>query len=216
MRFKKVYFDLDGPILDVKKKYFHVHTRLCEDLGIISPVDLVNYWQAKRAKATLGNLLGCGMDDPKIALYMQGWLERIESQNSMARDEIHPFAAEVLENLNKHYQLILVTLRRNRENTLQQIEKFQLHKYFKGNIYIVHQNGLSPHILKHEILRSTGADQENAIFIGDTEVDINAAKLSGIMSVGVLSGIRNKKIMEHIGPDFIIKDIRGLTREVGL
>ena len=216
MKIDLVYLDLDGPILDVKNKYHHVHVSLCKELGIITLLDRELYWEKKRGKEPLSQILNLSSDDLKISIYKKRWLEEIERNTSMAWDEVHPFALGVLQYLKKKYQLHLITLRRNKKNTLEQIEKFQLNRYFEERIYIIQQNGMSPHILKHEVIQATGATQEGSIFIGDTEVDILAAKLSGILSVGVLSGIRNKKMMERIGPDFIVEDIRGLTRDVGL
>lgn len=48
-----------------------------------------------------------------------------------------------------------------------------------------------------------GADREHTLFVGDTEVDIQTAKNSGLSSCGVLWGFRTRQELEGEGADFI-------------
>ena len=48
----------------------------------------------------------------------------------------------------------------------------------------------------------------NDLFVGDTGIDINTAKLINIKSIAVLSGFRNKSILEQYNPDYIENDIK--------
>jgi hypothetical protein len=46
--------------------------------------------------------------------------------------------------------------------------------------------------------------------VGDTEADVGAGRLTGVRTVAVLSGIRNRDLLLRAGPDFLLEDIREL------
>ena len=54
------------------------------------------------------------------------------------------------------------------------------------------------------ILEYLKTDNKDAIFIGDTDVDINTAKNAHMKSVGVLWGFRDEAELKNAGADFII------------
>ena len=56
----------------------------------------------------------------------------------------------------------------------------------------------------HMILEYLKTDNNDAIFIGDTDVDINTAKNAQMKSVGVLWGFRDEAELKNAGADFII------------
>ena len=53
-------------------------------------------------------------------------------------------------------------------------------------------------------LKELGVSSENALYVGDSEVDIQTAKNAGLKGVGVTWGFRNRKVLEEAGADFII------------
>lgn len=61
-------------------------------------------------------------------------------------------------------------------------------------------------VKKHEIEKGT------AIYIGDTDHDIETAKFAGIKSIGILGGVDSKEKLEKAKPDFIIKKISELPK----
>lgn len=50
-----------------------------------------------------------------------------------------------------------------------------------------------------EAMRLLGVDKENAVYVGDSDVDVNTAKNVGIPCISVLWGFRNKDFLEHCG-----------------
>ena len=54
-----------------------------------------------------------------------------------------------------------------------------------------------------KIIRELGADKNECIFIGDTNVDIFTAKNAGIKSIGVLWGFRDREELISAGTDYI-------------
>ena len=67
-----------------------------------------------------------------------------------------------------------------------------------------------------EILKELHVDASEAIFIGDTKVDMITAKNANMTSVGVLWGFREKKeLLEH-GAKFIVKEPTEIIKLVSL
>ena len=53
------------------------------------------------------------------------------------------------------------------------------------------------------IMKKFGANEDNTIYIGDSNVDIQLAKAAGVKSVGVKWGFRTEKELRDAGADFI-------------
>lgn len=214
-KLKNIYFDLDGPILDVSSRYFFVHKNICRELCIPMRLNIKEYWAKKRTKIPLCQILNLSDKNGILNKYKKKWLKWIEDTEALKLDKVFSYVKEVLFELKNRYNLTLVTLRRNPQNALNEVKKLGLDKYFK-DIHVVIPNNKYPHILKYKKIISSGNFDNNSILVGDTEVDILAARKLGIKSVAVLSGIRNKKTIFETKPDYIIHDIRGLLTDIGL
>lgn len=53
-------------------------------------------------------------------------------------------------------------------------------------------------------LRELGASAEKALYIGDSDVDIQTARNAGLTSVGVTWGFRDRSLLEQEGANYII------------
>ena len=53
-------------------------------------------------------------------------------------------------------------------------------------------------------LEELGSTADKAVYVGDSEVDVQTAKNSGIMCVGVTWGFRGREVLEREGADYII------------
>ena len=61
----------------------------------------------------------------------------------------------------------------------------------------------SPEIV-YSILNELKISKDDAVFVGDSDVDIFTAKNSGIKSIGCLWGFRTKEELQNAGADYII------------
>lgn len=59
-------------------------------------------------------------------------------------------------------------------------------------------------------MEEMGADKENSIYIGDSEVDIQTAKNSGIPCISVLWGFKDRKFLEDSGAMAIVESMEEL------
>ena len=53
-------------------------------------------------------------------------------------------------------------------------------------------------------LKELGATQEEALYVGDSDVDVHTAHNAGLKCVGVTWGFRNREILKAEGADYII------------
>jgi HAD superfamily hydrolase (TIGR01549 family) len=60
-----------------------------------------------------------------------------------------------------------------------------------------------------EICKEFGIEPEDMAYVGDTTHDIIAAKMAGVVSIGV-PGYHLKEKLESVGPDYIIGDLSGV------
>ena len=83
-----------------------------------------------------------------------------------------------------------------------------MEQYYPGVFDLV-QGGMPGVPLKpdpapvHKLLERMGADKTNTLFVGDSNVDIQTAKNSGLSGCGVLWGFRSRQELEGEGADYI-------------
>ena len=57
-----------------------------------------------------------------------------------------------------------------------------------------------------EALRRMGRTKEDAVYIGDSEVDFATAKNSGLPCISVLWGFRTRAFLESVGADCFVEN----------
>jgi phosphoglycolate phosphatase len=105
--------------------------------------------------------------------------------------------------LRKTHRIALAAMRRNRQALLGQLEVIRVLPLLDCVL-----NGSSADMPKHELIMQDPRWQpENAIIVGDTEVDIAAGRFLGIRSVAVLSGVRERENLLRASPDFLVDSL---------
>jgi phosphoglycolate phosphatase-like HAD superfamily hydrolase len=135
-------------------------------------------------------------------------MKALESKKYCASDRLFPFTLRCLTALLSHnHTLYLVSARHDKKNTLSQISMLGLKPFFTS-IYAgnMHKNG---RVAKRiAILPLLAGRNDPFAVVGDTQDDIEAARGLGGISIAVLTGIRNKKLLSLYRPKYIIRDIR--------
>src|SRR5687767_3709857 len=123
-----LFFDLDGPLVDVAQRYQTLHCDLLKESTVL-PLDPGIYWQYKRQRwpeAAILKQLGASAIEP---LYTRRRLELIETDAYLDIDQRWPWTALVLTVLARWYPLILVTLRSNRDALKRQLARLDLNRF---------------------------------------------------------------------------------------
>jgi phosphoglycolate phosphatase-like HAD superfamily hydrolase len=223
-----LFFDLDGPLLDVRARYHGVYSGIAAELGV-EPLTLDRYWAAKRSRAPLASFFPGVRDQNELEqFYLARWLPQIEAPDALARDTVVPGAKECLASLQPSHALFLVTLRRDAMALAAQLEKTGLRSYFtavrSGWVRSEHAPGtVSDGVRSNEgaagVRLKAGWIQElltgSAALIGDSEIDMEAARLARIQAIGVSFGIREPADLLTWGADVVLDDIRELPALLG-
>ena len=208
-----IVLDLDGPLLDGRLRHYACYRSILEERGYVL-VDEETYWRGKRARQNRRELLEASSAGEFYEEFLEQWIRRIEQPEMLALDRLQPDVLEILGNWkNQGATLVLATMRNNERNTLGQLESLGLASLLDEILITGSDDGgagksggvarfLSNHPTDH------------AIWVGDTEVDIQAARALGITAYAVTCGLRNREQLEAQRPDFLVHDLRDVRRLV--
>ena len=201
-------FDLDGTLLDVSARQHHVYSTATTSLGG-HPLEFPAYWELKRQRTALTEILAqSGLTDAAVAPFKEQFAELIEVPDSLGFDVMFPETIPVLTRLAATYRCSLVTLRSSTTALRAQLAVFALTPFFEAIECAA--AGADPAFEKARMIRKTVPDDDPAVVIGDTEVDIAAANALGYLSVAVCSGIRDREILARENPGYLVDDISGV------
>ena len=98
-----------------------------------------------------------------------------------------------------------VTLRQSSSSVLQEITDNGIDSYCKRCLVS------DAKTTKEALVREVGISlTPSDVFVGDTGIDVMTGKALGIRNVAVLSGFRNREILEGYSPEVIINDVSEL------
>lgn len=206
-----LFVDLDGPILDVSERYFRVHQDVLRSLGSLRvTISKTQYWRMKRSGQPL-ELILTKFSDGRIdqAAFLNEWVKCIELPEYLQLDTVFPGVRKRLHQLKERFNLVLVTLRQDKDAIGTQLKRLELTNLFSC---VLSRSPLRSEgwKVKRDLIASSGLFSTPAWIIGDSEVDILAGRALGMKTIAVLSGIRNSAMLKEVAPDFIVKDLNHL------
>ncbi len=198
---RNIFFDLDGTLIDCKKRLYNLFTDLAPSHGLT----FEDYASLKSKQVNQREMLVkyCGYDEADVELFRLKWLNLIEDPERLMSDSVIGF--NELDRIAKRYDLYIVTNRQNKESTLAQLESLGLLQFFK-DVLVTEQKTSKTKLIQKYVHCLDPMD----IIIGDTCEDIITGKELGIQTVAVESGFLSKDVLLRQNPDFIIKSVRDL------
>ncbi len=202
-----IYLDLDGTILDVSGKYWHLHKSIMQLLDGPS-LDIESYWQLRRQGLGIADIWK-GSPKSQLKHYETLWLSQIEEPAYLRYDRLQPMAAATLGRLATRCRLVLTTMRHNPTTLLSQLESLELLPFFESWLC---RGDLSEASSAREnlIRRDSKFDKRKSIVVGDTESEITAGRRLNIPSVAVASGIRSRELLASLQPTFLVDSMADL------
>lgn len=165
---KSIGLDLDGTLLDSKfrhqKLLYDILMQEGYEININELNDFLPY--KSQGKNTKEYLLYKYSNIKNADKIVEKWIENIEDLEYLNLDFLYNHVNNLLENLNTICDLYLVTARKNKENTLKQLNNLDITRYFK-KIYIVSNSG-NIALNKYKKTKNLGID----LIVGDTEIDL--------------------------------------------
>ena len=167
-----VVFDLDGTLLDSRKRHRVLLDKLLSDEGIeIDTSDLLRF--KRNGKNNYDYLISKGIDKVLAEKIQASWISNIENKEYLKIDGLYSYSKNLLEEYSG-YKLVLLTARSNKGNALEQIKELGLEKYFAEIIVV--PNGKFVAEEKASVLK----DKQAILMIGDTKSDFKATQIAGI------------------------------------
>lgn len=198
--------DLDGPILDGRFRHYACYRSILEEHGYL-PVSPERYWEMKREGTTLRQQLVLSGAEGIESLFWQTWLERIERQDLLALDRLQLGVPGKLQEWREQgVRLVLATLRRHPERLHNQLVHFGMNALWHR---VVVADPMQGNTGKAEEVRQTIADLSpvHCLWVGDTEADVEAARILGCRVWAVTCGLRNEAFLAGLLPDFLSADL---------
>jgi phosphoglycolate phosphatase len=205
VKIKTVIIDLDGPILEGKFRHYQCYSDILIRNGFL-PMPMEEYWEMKRNRIDRHTQLSNSGADKIYHIFSKSWVEMIEKKNYLSLDRLQPGAVENLQSLRfSGIRIILITMRNNKDNLKWQLKFLDLLPLFDQVIAV----GTAGADRKANAVRSyiDKIPKESCLWIGDTEADINAARLIEVKVCAVSCGVRTHDYLTKLNPDFLVSDL---------
>lgn len=201
-----VIMDLDGPVLDGEFRHYACYRDILLERSLI-PLPQTRYWEMKRNRVDRRQQLAASRAGGLYDEFLEAWLARIETEPYLALDRLQPGAVAKLDAWRRTgIRLLLVTMRHNRATLAWQLEKLGLVSLFDAVLAV---DLVEPEAAKAAAVRPylDTACPANALWVGDTEVDIGAARRVGAVACAVTCGLRTAEYLASLVPDLLLSNV---------
>lgn len=208
-----VILDLDGTILDGKLRHYTCYQRILSQTDYV-PIDIDSYWQMKRERANLHQQLAMSGVEVITDEFKLLWLDLIEQPEMLRLDILQPGIVEHLRAWrNAQVRLVLATLRRFPKRLARQLSDLRLDGLFH-RVVISNPNLGAAGKQQQVVERVANLNPARCLWIGDTEVDIAAARALGCPVWAVTCGLRAESYLASLSPDYLSLNLTDVKLEL--
>lgn len=201
-----IILDLDGPLMDGRQRHYQCYADILLERGY-TPLTVDEYWRLKRQRASILEQLAFSGAEGIYDDFLRDWSERIEQKRYLGLDRLQPGVVQELENWGQSgIMTILATMRNCERNLYWQLEAFKLCRLIdrvvvSGSYGGYREKASAVSTCLEEVSRNL------VLWIGDTEVDIKAARLLNIKVCALACGLRTWAYLSTLEPDYLVSDL---------
>ena len=204
MEYKTYIFDLDGTVLDTLHDLWVSCNYALRENGMPErTLDEVRRFVGNGVKKLMERAIPQGLDNPKFDVTYETF-RKYYLVHSLDTTKPYSGIPELLANLKKHGKHIAVVSNKFYAATQE------LCRHFFGD-YVEVAIGERENIRKKpapdtvdEAIRQLKVDREEAVYIGDSDVDVMTARNSNMPCISVLWGFRDRDfLMQHEATTFV-------------
>lgn len=217
-KIRAILFDVDGTLSDTDDRLVDRITSMLAPISWLFKDQNPKKFARRLVMAleTPGNFLYHLADRFGIDVYIAKYYKRIKSKRidkkiRKGKYWIIPGIREMLEALNDHYPLGVVSAR-DAASTREFLDYFELTKFFQ--VIVTAQTCHYTKPFPDPILYAAKAleeNPENCLMVGDTIVDIKSGKSAGAQTIGVLCGFGTEKELKRVEPDMILSTTKQVS-----
>lgn len=212
IKVKAILFDLDGTIFDITERDSFACYEALRQLGYNVSLDRVRqHFNSGMGRMGIVEKLGITLKKKETEDFiMARFASFTNTKNALSLTRIHKGAHNVLSSLAKKYKLILVTSRGTLSSVEEELERFEIRKFFDlivtrevaANYYGVEDIPLLPFREQRAklykcVIELTKIEPRNMLCVGDSIGELEPAKKLKIKTIGVLTGMSSKKEFEN-------------------
>lgn len=210
---RTIVLDLDGTVLDGSSRLYACYRGILEDHGY-APVGFETYRRMRRERVDRRQQLAVSRAGAIYESFLSDWLERIEHPDLLALDRPQPGAARRLrEWRGMGITLVLATLRRHPDRLEEQLARLGLAPLLDHVAVCEHRLGGAGKAREVEA-RVPDLYPGECLWIGDTELDVEAARALGCPVWAVTGGERTEAYLASLAPDFLSPDLESVDLEL--
>ena len=205
---KTVIFDLDGTLLNTLDDLADSTNYALSKFGYPTrTIDEVRQFVGNGVAKLIERAIPEGKNNPNFEKCLAIFKENY-AQNMYNKTAPYNGIIEMLSNLkSKGIKIAVVS------NKFDLAVKELCKKYFEGFIDFAAGENEAQGIKKKpapdtvlSVLNEFNFAPEDAVYVGDSDVDVNTAKNAGVKSVGVSWGFRGEEELREAGADYIIRN----------
>ena len=208
-----VVFDLDGTLVKSHETIFKSTVRTLEILGLSSSIDKPRFF----------GLLGhhfkdifdeCNITVPDVEFFISNY-KRVYF-DYIGESQLYGNAINVLMELKRRGIKTGLLTTKGHDQAQKIALHFGLNKYLDSIEGRQHGVAIKPapdQFIK--ICKENGVDPENALMVGDTDLDIKCGKAAGAETCAVTFGYRDIEQLRKNKPDYIIDDLSRIVEIIG-
>ncbi len=209
----EIVVDLDGPILDVAERHYKVYCDIAAELGS-AHLPFETYWSRKRVPLGAKRILELTSSAAQYEAFARRWLQEIERDVYLDSDTLQPGALATLGRWNDAgHTIVLATMRQDAEALERQLLALGLESMFHT---VVVCDRLEGAIGKAEsVAGAVGKAPEISYWIGDTEIDVAAARRRGSIAWALSCGLRAAPFLLSHNPDHLSEYLADVDLSAG-
>lgn len=205
-----VIFDMDGTILDTLQDLADCTNHLLHNHDYPKhPLDVYRYFVGNGIKTLIERAIPETERTPeKIETLYQEFLPYYELHKE-DKTCAYPGILELLRDFRQRGVMVAIA-----SNKVQSAMESLVERYFPGIDFAAvlgYREGVPPKphpAIVEDILKITGVEKSDVLYVGDTAVDMETAASANVRKVGVLWGFRNRQELETAEADFIVEEPR--------
>ncbi|NLI58476.1 MAG: HAD family hydrolase [Clostridium sp.] len=212
MKYKYIFFDLDGTIIDSSEGVTNSVAYALEKYNIkVSDKKELYKFIGPPIIESFQKFYGFSKEEANTALkyYREHYKEEGVLENTL-----YPGIVDLIKALKDDNRTLIIATSKPEVYAKQILEDFGIAKFFThiAGSTLDGTRLTKSHVMKYAVEISDIEDFSKAVMIGDREYDVLGAKEMGLSSIGVLYGFGSRKELEKAGADFIATSAKDIGK----
>ena len=215
-RIRLILFDLDGTLVDSVGDLAWCGNEMLHRLDLPRhDAEAAQRWVGNGLERFVKRVLTADMDaEPEVQLYQQGLeiFRELYGAHASDRSELYPGAIEALQHLSRHDLKLACVTNKPEPFTSRLIAAMGLDSYFElvvaGNTTARKKPDAMP---LHYAADHFGFEYDQCLMVGDSSIDVLAARAAGFAIVCVPYGYNHGLDIRDSNPDLVVETLTGLS-----